>query len=154
MLNSLRAFLVGGSGPRVRWYVARIALARARGSRLSIRILTARLQRKYGVHISRRAVFPPSLTLKHPVGIVIGEGVIIGENVTIYQHVTLGGARVGDWQAGNYPEIGEGTTIFAGAVIVGKVRVGRGCIIGANAVVTTDIPDFSTAVGVPARVVG
>lgn len=91
--------------------------------------------------------------MPHPTSIVIGEGVTIESNVKIYQGVTLGGRIIGDWENGNYPHIHDNTVIFSGAVIVGKVIIGRNCIIGANSVVTTDIPDNSTAVGAPARVV-
>lgn len=111
------------------------------------------LQRNHGVFISRKASVPKSLKLPHPVGIVIGEGVRVGERVTIYQNVTLGGARRGDWAASNYPTIGDDTIIFAGAVVVGKVKIGKHCVIGANAVVTRDVPDYATAAGVPARIV-
>ena len=84
---------------------------------------------------------------------VIGDGVKIGKNVIIYQNVTIGGARIGDAKQSSYPEIGEGVVIFAGAVIVGKIKIGKGSVIGANAVITRDIPDNSVAAGVPARIV-
>lgn len=112
-----------------------------------------KLERIYCVYIHRDAEIKPGLSLPHPVGIVIGQGVIIGEDVVVYQHVTLGGSRRGDWRANNYPTIGDGTVIFSGAVIIGKVNIGKNCVIGANAVVTKDIPDNATAVGVPARIV-
>lgn len=115
-------------------------------------LISNRLQR-YGVYISRHAVIGNSLSLPHPTSIVIGEGVKIGDRVKIYQNVTLGGRVRGDWRLGNYPDIGDDSVIFAGAVIVGKVRVGRNCTIGANSVVITDLPDNSVAVGAPARVV-
>ena len=92
------------------------------------------------------------LRLKHPVGIVIGSGVSIGEHVTIFQNVTLGGRRMGDGGGEKYPSIGDGTVIFAGAVVLGDVRIGKNCTIGANAVVLQDVPEGATAVGVPARV--
>jgi serine O-acetyltransferase len=117
------------------------------------RLVEARVQRKFGVFVSHRAVFPRSLRLRHPVGVVIGEGVQLGERVTIYQNVTLGGARVGDMDAQNYPRVGDDTVIFAGAIIIGNVHIGRRCTIGANSVVTRDIPDDSTAVGAPARII-
>ncbi|GBO83165.1 hypothetical protein [Marinobacter salsuginis] len=60
---------------------------------------------------------------------------------------------MGDWQAGNYPTIGAGTVIFAGAVVVGNISIGKNCIIGANSVVLRDVPDNSVCVGAPARVV-
>ncbi|MBK5970765.1 hypothetical protein CCR91_18875 [Thiorhodovibrio winogradskyi] len=52
-----------------------------------------------------------------------------------------------------YPEVGRNTVIFAGAVVVGNIRVGCNCRIGANSVVLDDVPDNSTAVGAPARVI-
>lgn len=143
---------IGSGKDRVDIYICLLANLRAAGYENLAKFVSYRLQR-HGVHISPKALFHSSLDLKHPTGIVIGDGVIIEERVQIYQNVTLGGARIGDYQANNYPEIGSGTTIFAGAVIVGKVRVGRDCIVGANAVVTHDIPDYSTAVGIPARVI-
>ena len=78
---------------------------------------------------------------------------IVEENVVIFQSVTLGGARMGDFQCNNYPAIGAGTVIFSGTAIVGKVRVGRNCVIGANSVVLSDVPDNSVCVGAPARIV-
>lgn len=153
LLRILKALVLGGSKPRVQWHLRLMVYARDKGYRVLGRFLEGRLQRKYGLFISRSAVFPASLDLKHPTGIVIGEGVIISENVKIYQNVTLGGARSGDWKANNYPTIGEGTTIFAGAVVIGRISIGKNCIIGANSVVTRSIPDNSTAVGIPARVI-
>jgi len=115
--------------------------------------LSNRLQKTQGVFVSPHATFDNSLTLKHPIGIVIGEGVTIGANVTIYQNVTIGGARIGDAKANHYPTIGKNTVIFSGAAIIGKVNIGDNCVIGANSVVTTDIPDNSVAVGAPAKIV-
>lgn len=150
---TLKSLLLDGRKPRIRWQMRLMIYARTKGYRLLGRFLEARLQLKYGIFVSRRAVFPRTLDLKHPTGVVIGEGVIIGENVSIYQNVTLGGARSGDWKDNNYPTIGDGTTIFAGAVVIGKISIGRNCVIGANSVVTRSIPDNSTAVGIPARIV-
>jgi serine O-acetyltransferase len=98
--------------------------------------------------IDSTVIFP------HPTGIVIGDGVIVRERVRIFQNVTLGGARIGDQRLNRYPEIGADTVLFAGAVVVGDVRIGRNCVIGANAVVLRDLPDNSVAVGVPARNIG
>jgi serine O-acetyltransferase len=83
------------------------------------------------------------LLLIHPVGIVIHPAVTIGPNCLILQNVTLvGGVKV----------LGH-VDIGAGAVIVRPVTIGKHAKIGANAVVTTDVPDYATAVGVPARII-
>lgn len=153
ILKLLKTFVVGNAGPRVKLHLLAMIRLRESGYFLLARIIAGRLQRKHGVFISYKADFPRSLSLRHPVGIIVGEGVKLGERVTIYQNVTLGGARIGDAQAGNYPEIGDDTVIFAGAVIVGKVKIGRHCVVGANAVVTKDIPDYATVAGIPARVI-
>lgn len=116
-------------------------------------IYASRRLEKYGVFVSYRANIGDNLRLPHPVSIVIGDGVNIGSNVTIYQSVTLGGKVIGDWEKNNYPTIGDGTVIFAGAVVIGKVKIGSNCVIGANSVVMSDLPDNSVAVGAPARIV-
>lgn len=116
------------------------------------RFFSNRLQR-YGFYVSPNSEIARTVKFPHPVAIVIGEGVVIEEGVTIFQNVTLGGARLGDGKNGNYPHILKNTTIFSGAVVVGGIKIGQGCIIGANAVVLHDIPDFMTAVGVPARII-
>ena len=128
--------------------------ASAPGDGTCPRLVSARVQRAFGVYVSPRARLAPSVLFPHPTGIVIGEGVTVHERVRIFQNVTLGGARIGDQQGGRYPEVGADTVLFAGAVIVGAVRIGRNCVVGANAVVLTDIPDGAVAVGVPARCVG
>lgn len=120
---------------------------------IAARFVENRLQIKYGMFISRRADLPNSIDFPHPVGIVIGEGVKLGARVKVFQNVTLGGARLGDWQANNYPEVGDDTVIFAGAVVIGKIKIGRHCVVGANAVVTKDVPDYSTVAGAPARII-
>lgn len=76
---------------------------------------------------------------------------IIGNNFTVHQGVTLGRA-FGGKKAG-CPTIGDNVICFPGAKIIGKVYVGNNVIIGANAVVTNDIPDNCVVVGVPAKIV-
>lgn len=152
-VRALISWSYGGARSRVKLYV-RVLVRLRRSNALAVaRLVEGRLQRKYGVYLSRFASFPDSLDLRHPVGVVIGEGVTLGERVTIYQNVTVGGARLGDWKAGNYPTIGDDAVIFAGAVIVGKVTIGRNAIVGANAVVNRDVPNYATVAGVPARVI-
>jgi serine O-acetyltransferase len=84
--------------------------------------------------------------------VVIGETATVGDEVTIYQHVTLGGTNPTAGQAGNrHPTIGNGVIIGSGAQVLGPIVVGDRARIGANAVVTKDVPEGATMVGIPAR---
>lgn len=88
------------------------------------------------------------LLLPHPNGVVIHPSATIGPNCLIFQQVTIGaGGKPG------FPRIGGHVDIGAGAKVLGGVTVGDHARIGANAVVTTDVPAHATAVGIPARVV-
>lgn len=142
-----------GSTPRVVLHLRLIRYLSRNGYQKIAMLVANRIQRKFSVFISHRANLPDTVKFPHPTGIVIGDGVAVGERVTIYQNVTIGGARVGDAQNNNYPQIGDGTVIFAGAVIAGRVKIGRDCVVGANSVVLNDVPDNATVVGAPARVI-
>lgn len=113
-----------------------------------------RIVKLYSCYISPKSNLSSDLYFPHPVGIVVGDGVFVGERCIIYQNVTLGAARRGDGRNGLYPRLGRSVTVYAGAVIVGNIKVGDGAIIGANAVVLSDIPDNAIAVGIPARIIG
>lgn len=103
-----------------------------------------------GCYISPKAEIGRGFRLPHPVGVVIGEHVVIGNDVTIYQSVTLGShGKAG--QRRDYPIIEDAVVLFANSVIIGGVRVGRGSIVGANSVVTKDVPEYSVVAGVPAK---
>lgn len=121
-----------------------------RGWKRLARSVEVSLRRDFGTMVSVHAEIGPGLRLPHPTGIIIGEGVRIGAGCTIYQQVTIGGARLGDWKAGRYPEIGDNAVLFAGSKIVGALTIGNGVTVGANAVVTRDVPDHHIAVGIPA----
>jgi len=107
----------------------------------------------FGIEISPKVKIGGGLFLPHTVGTVIGAEVI-GNNVTIMQGVTIG-AKESDMAfiASRRPIIGNNVLIGAGAKIIGRVNIGDFAKIGANAVVITDIPAYSVAVGIPAKVV-
>lgn len=87
---------------------------------------------------------PPDIHLPHPYGVVMHAQAVIGRRVTVMQQVTLGGK---DPDEGAAPVIGNDVFIGAGARVLGDVRIGDGAVIGANAVVTRDIPPGMTVVG-------
>jgi serine O-acetyltransferase len=83
---------------------------------------------------------------------VIGETAEIGDDVTIYQNVTLGGTSPDNGVAGKrHPTISDGAIIGSGAQVLGPIVIGPRARVGANAVVTKDVPEATTVVGIPAR---
>ena len=105
-----------------------------------------------GIEIHPGATIGKALFIDHGTGVVIGETAVIGDYVTIYQGVTLGGT--GKDTGKRHPTIGDRVTIGAGAKILGPIHIAAGTKIGAGSVVLTDTKTESTAVGVPARVIG
>ena len=86
------------------------------------------------------------------IGVVVHHDCVIGRRCTISQGVTLGGGRGGlDERGSGVPVLGDDVLIGAGAKVLGPVRVGDGSVVGANAVVTHDVPPGTTVVGIPAR---
>ncbi len=104
-----------------------------------------------GIDIHPAATIGRRVFIDHGIGVVIGETAQIGDDVLIYQQVTLGGVSL--HKGKRHPTIKSGTVIGAGAKILGNITLGKNVRIGANSVVVKDVPDDSTAVGIPARVI-
>lgn len=153
LLSRFYARLFGPASPIVERNIARMVKERRLGRSHRANRIENNLQKKFGIYISSQADIGGDLSMPHPTGIVIGAGCKIGSGVCIYQNVTLGAPSRGFNKEDRYPHIGDATTIYAGAVIVGPVMIGSHCKIGANSVVLCDVPDGATAVGAPAKIV-
>lgn len=115
------------------------------------RFISQRTVRKTGIEIHPGAQIGRRLVIDHGTGIVIGETTIIGDDCLIYQGVTLGGT--GKDTGKRHPTIGNNVMISTGAKVLGPFKVGDNSRIAAGAVVLSEVPENSTVVGVPARVV-
>jgi serine O-acetyltransferase len=112
------------------------------------RILTQLTRFLTGIEIHPGATIGRRFFIDHGMGVVIGETTEIGDDVMLYHGVTLGGRTL--QQVKRHPTIGNRVTIGAGAKVLGPVHVGDDSAIGANSVVTRDVPAESTATGIPA----
>jgi len=105
-----------------------------------------------GIDIHPGATVGRNLFIDHGQGVVIGETAVIADDVTIYQSVTLGGTDPSNGVPGKrHPTLSDGVIIGSGAAVLGPIVVGARARIGANAVVTRDVPEGATMVGIPAR---
>ena len=112
-----------------------------------------------GIEIHPKAKIGENLFIDHGMGVVIGETSEIGNNVTIYHMVTLGGISPSinsDDQRNSkrHPTLMDNVVVGSGAQVLGPVVVGKNAKIGANAVVTKDVPENAVMVGIPAKNVG
>ena len=112
-----------------------------------------------GIEIHPKAKIGNNLFIDHGMGVVIGETSDIGDNVTIYHMATLGGISPSinsDDQRNTkrHPTLMDNVVVGSGAQILGPVTIGKNAKIGANAVVTKDVPQNAIMVGIPAKNVG
>jgi len=112
-----------------------------------------------GIEIHPGAKIGKNLFIDHGMGVVIGETSEIGNNVTIYHMATLGGIAPSinsndQRQVKRHPTLGDCVVVGSGAQILGPVMIGANAKVGANAVVTKDVPENAVMVGIPAKNVG
>ncbi|MGH2366672.1 MAG: serine O-acetyltransferase, partial [Chloroflexota bacterium] len=108
-----------------------------------------------GIEIHPGARIGRRLFIDHGMGVVIGETAEIGDDVTLYQGVSLAIYHTQDARrlrgTKRHPTLGNGVTVGVGAKILGAITVGDGAMVAAGAVVTKDVPPYTTVMGVPAR---
>lgn len=104
-----------------------------------------------GIEIHPGAEIGERVFIDHGKGVVIGETSQIGNDVIIYQGVTLGGTSTK--KVKRHPTLGNNIVLGCGAKVLGNIKIGDNCQIGANSVVLKDVPANSTVVGIPARIV-
>lgn len=102
---------------------------------------------KYGIQIGLNQTIKGGIRFPHFSGIVCGAK-FIGRNLTMYQCTTIGSTH-----GKGAPVIGDNVILFAGAKVVGNIKIGNNVVVGANAVVTSDVPDNAIIVGNPGRVI-
>ncbi len=122
------------------------------GRRSMAQFFQSHIALTFGVDIHPAARIGKGIMFDHATGIVIGETAVVEDDVSIMQAVTLGGT--GKEAGDRHPKIGKGVLISAGAKILGNIRVGDGAKVGAGSVVLENVPEHTTVVGVPARIVG
>ncbi len=112
-----------------------------------------------GIEIHPKAKIGKNLFIDHGMGVVIGETSEIGDNVTIYHMVTLGGISPSinsddQRHIKRHPTLMDNVVVGSGAQILGPIVIGKNSKIGANAVVTKDVPENAVMIGIPAKNVG
>jgi serine O-acetyltransferase len=122
-----------------------------RGFKWLARLLSTFSRWMTGIEIHPGATIGRRFFIDHGMGVVIGETAEIGDDCTLYHGVTLGGTT---WNKGKrHPTLKNGVVVGAGAKVLGPITVGENARIGSNAVVTKEVPDSATVVGIPGRII-
>ncbi|MFK5938241.1 MAG: serine O-acetyltransferase [Sulfurimonas sp.] len=150
-LNSTVDFIFNYPGVwAIVWYRVAHKLYKANFKRMA-RMLMGFTQILTHIDIHPAAVIGQRVFIDHGNGVVIGETSIIEDDVLIYQGVTLGGVSLKHGK--RHPTVKKGAVLGAGAKILGNIIIGEYAKIGANSVVVKEVPDCSTAIGIPAHVI-
>jgi serine O-acetyltransferase len=118
--------------------------------RLPARVLSNVTRTLTGVEIHPGASIGRRFFIDHGMGVVIGETSVVGDDVMLYHDVTLGGRSMA--RVKRHPTVGDRVTIGSGARVLGDINLGDDSQIGANSVVTRDVPAGAVAVGIPAQI--
>ena len=120
------------------------------GLRLPARLLSQLARFLTGIEIHPGAQIGRRLFIDHGMGVVVGETTMVGDDVVLFHGSTLGGKTMR--RGKRHPTLGDNIVVGASAKVLGPVWIGNGALIGANAVVTKDVPAGCTAIGVPATI--
>ena len=123
-----------------------------KGFKKTARILSGITQIITKVDIHPAASIGRNVFIDHATGLVIGETAVVGDEVLLYQNVTLGGVSLNKGK--RHPTLKNKVVVGAGAKILGNIVIGENSKIGANSVVVKNVPPNSTAIGIPARIIG
>jgi len=134
----------------VAWYRIAHKLYKSNFKRTA-RIIMGLNQLLTNIDIHPAAIIGKRVFIDHGFGVVIGETAVVEDDVLIYQGVTLGGVSLTHGK--RHPTVRQGAVIGAGAKILGNIVIGEHAKIGANSVVVKEVPDCSTAIGIPAHII-
>lgn len=122
-----------------------------KGFKILSRIYSGISQFLTNIDIHPAATIGRRVFIDHGIGVVIGETTIVEDDVLIYQGVTLGGVSLNKGK--RHPTVKSNSVIGSGAKVLGNITIGLSSKIGANSVVINDVPDYTTAVGIPAKII-
>jgi len=120
-----------------------------RGFHNLARWMAYRTRKITGIDIHPAAKIGHGVFIDHGMGLVIGETAVVGDNCVLYHGVTLGANTFE--KVDRHPKLGNNVIVYAGAKIIGPVKIGDHTVIAANAVVVKDAPPYSKLIGVPAH---